>query len=60
MKSLWSSRAEDFDTVMMWAACFTAFFGFFRITVDNQTASNAHCVAVDDIAVDDQDSSVSF
>lgn len=56
LKSLWSSRAEDFDTVMIWAACCTAFFGFFRIgeiTMDNQTAAKAHCVAVDDIAVDD-------
>ena len=56
LKSLWSSIAEDFDVVMMWAACCTAFFGFFRIgeiTVDTQAASSVHCVAVGDIAVDD-------
>ena len=27
----WSHYADDYDTVSMWAACCTAFFGFFAI-----------------------------
>lgn len=49
MQSLWSSRAEDFDVVMTWAACSTAFFGFFRIGEITEVASSANCV---DIVVD--------
>ena len=30
IRASWASRAEEFDIVMLWAACCTAFFGFFR------------------------------
>ena len=56
LKSLWAPTADEFDMVMMWAACCTAFFGFFRIgeiTVDAQAASSTNCVAVGNIVVDD-------
>ena len=29
--ALWSTRAHEFDIVMLWAACCTAFLGFFRM-----------------------------
>ena len=32
-KALWSKQAHDFDIVMLWTACCTAFFGFFRMLV---------------------------
>ena len=31
IRSLWAPRAMDPDTIMLWAACTTAFFGFFRL-----------------------------
>ena len=60
LQSLWSPRAGEFEVVTMWAACCTAFFGFFRIgeiTVDGQAVhgrGTSHCVSVGDVAVDDR------
>ena len=31
IRASWASRAEEFDIVMLWAACCRAFFGFFRV-----------------------------
>ena len=57
IKALWSKQANDFDIVMLWAACCTAFFGFFRmgeITAPSTSGlKGGHCVSVGDIAVDD-------
>ena len=56
LRSLWSPKMSEFDMVTMWAACCTAFFGFFRIgelIVDRQDSGSSHCVAVEDVAVDD-------
>ena len=56
LKALWSSNAREFDTIMLWVACCTAFFGFFRmgeitsLTVDGRTPG--HCVMVEDVTVD--------
>ena len=42
LKALWTGQATDFNIIMLWAACCTAFFGFFRMgeltspTVTNQ------------------------
>ena len=30
-RSLWAGQAIEFDTIMLWAACYTAFSGFFRM-----------------------------
>lgn len=30
IKALWSREASDYGTIMLWAACCTAFFGLFR------------------------------
>ena len=57
LKALWVGRAGKVDTVMLWAACCTAFFGFFRMgeltspTVTSQ--GPVDCVYVGDVAVDD-------
>ena len=56
IKALWSREAICYDTIMLWAACCMAFFGFFRMgeitcsTSDGR--SSEHCVSVADIAVD--------
>ena len=56
IKALWSREANDYDTIMLWAACCTAFFGFFRMgevtspTTDGR--SLGHCVSVADVAID--------
>ena len=55
LRALWSSTAREFNTIMLWAACCTAFFGFFRmgeltsLTVDGR--SPRHCVLVENVAV---------
>ena len=56
IRALWSSQACDFDTVMFWAACCTAFFGVFRLgEITAPTAADhtgGHCVSVGDVAID--------
>ena len=57
LKALWTGQATDFNIIMLWAACCTAFFGFFRMgeltspTVTSQ--GPVDCVSVGDVAVDD-------
>ena len=31
LRALWSQSVHDYDVILTWAACYTAFFGFFRI-----------------------------
>ena len=41
MKRVWEKNPKDFDSVMMWAACCTCFFGFLRsgeISVPSEAA----------------------
>ena len=53
----WSPRATDHDIIMIWAACTTCFFGFFRageITLPNEKAFNtAHHLAWSDVTIND-------
>ena len=58
IRASWTSRADEFDIVMLWAACCTAFFGFFRageITVpslgsyDSQQHLSFRDVAIDSL-----------
>ena len=55
IKALWSREADDYDMIMLWAACCTA-DNFFRMgevtspTTDDR--SLGHCVSVVDVAVD--------
>ena len=57
LKALWTGQATDFNIIMLWAACCTAFFGFFRMgELTSPTATNqgpVDCVSVGDVAVDD-------
>ena len=57
LKALWAGQAIDFDTVMLWAACCTVFFGFFRMGELTSPTVTSHgpvdCVSVGDVAVDD-------
>lgn len=54
-RALWSNTAQEFDTIMLWAACCTAFFGFFRMgeltSLTVESRSPGHCVLVEDVAV---------
>lgn len=41
LRTLWNSRASEFDITMLWAACLTCFFGFMRsgeITIPTRTS----------------------
>ena len=55
IKALWSREANDYDTIMLWAAC-TAFFGFFRMGKITSPATDGrcpgHCALVADVAID--------
>ena len=56
IRALWSTRAHEFDIVMLWAACCTAFFGFFRMgeitSATTKGQQHDRGVMVDDVAVD--------
>lgn len=56
IKQLWSPKRSDPDTVMLWAVCTTAFFGFFRLgelTVPSATAFDPSThLTLKDIALD--------
>jgi len=58
LKALWAGQAMDFNIIMLWAACCTAFFGFFRMgELTSPTMANrgpVDCVSVGDVAVDDR------
>ena len=59
IKSLWASRADEVDIVMLWAACCGGFFGFLRVgefTV--RTAADfdpSSSLMLEDVAVDKHD-----
>ena len=43
----WTDQASDFNTTMFWAACCTAFFGFFRmgeITAQSVQDNSNRCI----------------
>ena len=56
LRALWTGRAHKFDVIMLWAACCTAFFGFFRvgeITIPSADGFDTHRhLAFQDIATD--------
>ena len=56
LQALWSKEATDFNCIMLWAACCTAFFGFFWMGEISAPASrkydsNQH-LSITEIAVD--------
>ena len=59
LRALWAGNANEFDTIMLWAACCTAFFGFFRLgeltSQSTSGRSSAYGVSVGDVAVDNQE-----
>lgn len=55
IKMVWSSSATEHDTIMLWAICTLAFFGFFRlgeIILSDTRFDLAQRLAMGDIAVD--------
>jgi len=56
IRALWSPKAHDYDTILLWAASCLCFFGFFRmgeITTPSDTAyDQARHLSYADIAVD--------
>ena len=56
LRALWSRRAHDYDVVLSWAACCTAFFGFFRIgELTEQSMRSCNGVEVSDVSVDSRE-----
>ena len=54
LRALWSQKASEYETIMIWAACCTAFFGFFRIgEITEQSTESCSGVEVSDVSVDD-------
>ena len=58
LKASWAGQDIEVNTVMLWAACCTAFFGFFRmgeLTTSPTVISHGpvDCVSVRDVIVDD-------
>ena len=55
LKSLWAPRATEYEQIMMWAVCCTAFFGFFRLgelleaTPQSRVGIKAKDVTVDNV-----------
>lgn len=60
IKQVWSQDNANTDLIMLWAACTTAFFGFFRmgeLTVPSPTAFDPSThLTMQDIAIDKRDS----
>ena len=53
IKALWVPRATEYNIILQWAVCCTAFFGFFRLgELLAVTSSATPTVSVDDVAVD--------
>ena len=56
----WAPRRSDVDYIMLWAACSTAFFGFFRLgelTVPSDTAFDpSRHLSPADVSIDSRDS----
>ena len=56
LRALWSRRAHDYDVILSWAACCTAFFGFFRIgELTEQSTRSCNGVAVSHVSVDSRE-----
>ena len=50
LRSVWSRDAEDFDRIMLWAACCLCFYGFSQageITVPSEAGYNSSDILVD-------------
>ena len=64
LRALWSAKATDFDHIMLWAACCTAFFGFFRMGEITTQASDSFDASrqlmIADMAVDNEDAPTVF
>lgn len=60
VKALWASKSTDPDTIMLWSACTTAFFGFFRlgeIMIESSSSFDpATHLTPNDVALDCRDS----
>lgn len=56
----WAPHGLDFNHIMLWAACSTAFFGFFRLgelTVPSDSAFDPSChLSPADVSIDSRDS----
>ena len=56
IKSVWDNQAENYDTIMLWAACCLTFFGFLRageLTVPSDSAFDPSVhLSWGDLAVD--------
>lgn len=58
LKVLWSADAGSFDTIMIWAVCCVAFFGFFRMgeitSPSIRSFDDKRTLTVADVAADSQ------
>ena len=53
IKAVWAPKETEFETILHWAVCCTAFFGFFRLgELLEATTSSCAAVVVEDVAVD--------
>ncbi len=54
VKAAWASRATEYETIMLWAVCCTAFFGFFRLgELLQRSPQSCPGITVKDVSVDD-------
>ena len=53
LRALWAPRAREYESILMWAVCCTAFFGFFRLGELLETTPHSKVsIQVRDVTVD--------
>ena len=56
LRAIWESSATSYETIMMWAVCCTAFFGFFRLgELLEGSSSSCRGPTINEVATDSHD-----